>query len=66
MVTIVHDLSQYQHVPSVVFFGRLTSQGLESLNILTPVRSKYWGFDLCSSFKHSDSSLFQILGIRPL
>ena len=57
MVTIVHDLSQYQHVLSqyqhvlsVVFFGRLTSQGLGSLNILTPVCSKYWGFDLCNSF----------------
>ena len=50
MVAIVHDLSQYQHVPSVVFFGRLTSRGLGSLNILTPVCSKYWGFDLCSSF----------------
>ena len=42
--------SQYQHVPSVVFSGRLTSRGLGSLNILTPVCSKYWGFDLCSSF----------------
>ena len=45
-----HDLSQYQHVPSVVFFGRLTSRGLGSLNILTPLCSKYWGFNLCSSF----------------
>ena len=27
MVAIVHEFSQYQHVPSVVFFGRLTSGG---------------------------------------
>ena len=50
MVTIIHDLSKYQYVPSVVFFDRLTSRGLGSLNFLTPVCSKYWGFDLCNSF----------------
>ena len=47
-VAIIHDRSQY--VPSLVFFGRLTSLELEPSNILTPVCSKHWGFDLCNSF----------------
>ena len=46
MVTIIHDLSQY--VPSVIFFGRLISRELGPSNILTPLCSKYWGFDLCN------------------